>query len=448
MGILVRQKYGMRHFDPERDWETLLSFLPANFEELAVSHKQLNVQWPNAKIDSAAMLLRFIFLHVGADMPLRQTVALMAESGGPSLSPVRLHYRMRRARGYLAALVSQLMPSTNATPELWGGYEMVCVDATAVSGPGAEGTDARLHAVIRLHDLGVVEAEVTNVTGGETLKRFNWSKGQLVIADRCYANAPGIAWVVDHDADVLVRVNRGALPLQDEGGTQIDVLKWCRSLVGHTASQVAAQAVVQQGKKRRSIRGRLIGFRLHSEETEQARQRARREHAASTTEEHLEAAGYVLLFTTAPAERISAARSVEAYRLRWQIELQFKRWKSLCHFDRLPNYRDDTIQSWLTAKLLLGLLLDRVGNAPLPVAPLSSRSSRGAAREPWKLASILWPMLLAAIMPIRLGTVIGSLPTLVQRLESFDAEAADERQVTAFRKRFYPHSPKSARENC
>jgi len=45
------------------------------------------------------------------------------------------------------------------------------------------------------------------------------------------------------------------------------------------------------------------------------------------------------------ASQLSASRCVAAYRLRWQIELQFKRWKTLCNFDRLPNYRDDTIRS-------------------------------------------------------------------------------------------------------
>ena len=86
----------------------------------------------------------------------------------------------------------------------------------------------------------------------------------------------------------------------------------------------------------------------------------------------LEQASYILLFTTAPAGRLSAARAVEAYRLRWQIEPQFKRWKSLCRFDRLPNYRDDTIKSWLTGKLLLGLVVDRIGAQTLPVPANSS----------------------------------------------------------------------------
>jgi hypothetical protein len=94
--------------DAQNDWETLLSYLPPDYEALAVAHKQIKKQWSNIKIASAAMLLRFIFLHVGANLPLRQTVAVMAKAGGPKLSPVRLHYRMRQAQPYLAALVGRM----------------------------------------------------------------------------------------------------------------------------------------------------------------------------------------------------------------------------------------------------------------------------------------------------------------------------------------------------
>ena len=77
----------------------------------------------------------------------------------------------------------------------------------------------------------------------------------------------------------------------------------------------------------------------------------------------------MLLFTTAVRGRLDAERCLQAYRLRWQIELQFKRWKSLCGFDRLPNYRDDTILAWLYAKLLLGVLLDRMSADQAELSP-------------------------------------------------------------------------------
>jgi len=106
--------------------------------------------------------------------------------------------------------------------------------------------------------------------------------------------------------------------------------------------------------------GRLIAYRLPDEAVERARQRLRREKGSEPSARTLEAAKYVLLFTTAVRARLDAGRCLRGYRLRWQIELQFKRWKSLCGFDLLPNWRDDTTLAWLYAKVLLGALLDRI----------------------------------------------------------------------------------------
>jgi hypothetical protein len=433
--------------DAQNDWETLLSYLPPDYEALAVAHKQIKKQWSNIKIASAAMLLRFIFLHVGANLPLRQTVAVMAKAGGPKLSPVRLHYRMRQAQPYLAALVGRMASDIQqeAKPERWAGYEMVCVDGSSLSGPGSDGTDVRLHVVLRLSDLRVLNTEVTDVSGGETARRFFWSEGQLVIADRGYANPPGVAWVKGQGADILVRVNRSALPVFDERGRSIDVLAWCRELTGQRAAQRVVTVVHRDGARQgTSITGRLVGFRLPVKEADEARNRVRREHGANTTEDLLEAAGYVILFTTAPALRLSAARCVEAYRLRWQVELQLKRWKSICHFDKLPNYRDDTMLSWVTAKVLLGLLLDRIGSARLAAPTGTSRPSRALARDPWKMTAVLWPMILAAIMPVHLYDIAATIPELAEHLEAL-TDHVDDRQVTSFCDRHYPDCQRGAR---
>lgn len=355
--------------EPTRDWKLLLSLLPPDYERLAVEHGMLKTQWKNAKITSVDDLLRLLFVHGGSDVPLRQTVTLVKEAGGPDISAVVLHKKMRKAAPFLGELIARLCgTSRDVAPELWGGYELLAIDASTVSGPGADGIDARMHTVIRLADLRVVDVKVTGVSDGETLRRFCWLPGQLVIADRGYSNAPGILSAVEQGADVLVRVNRGALPLYSDGKV-IDVLAWLRTLDGHRACERTVTVRHWTGGHLREVSGRLIGFRLPDAEAAEARERVRSEHGASTTDEMLEAAAYVALFTTVAAARMSAARCVEAYRLRWQIELQFKRWKSLCRFDRLPNYRDDTIRSWLSTKVLLGLLLDKIGSAAAELSP-------------------------------------------------------------------------------
>ena len=434
--------------DDHSNWEQVLMYLPADYRELAEEHKQLQAQWGNAKVVEADQLLRLIFLHAGANLPLRQTVAWVAQSGGPKLSAMRLHMKMRRAVPYLHALVQRMMqPSMAARPELWGGYDLLAIDATAVCGPGATGTDARLHTALRLSDLSLVHVEVTDVTGGETLKRFPLGADQLAIVDRGYSTAAGIAAGVGRGADVLVRVNRGALPLFDRDGVGVNVLVRLRTLVSHRAQEWPVSIHPERGT---SMPGRLVAIRLPEREAAEARARVVREEGADASPELLEAAGYVALFTSVPAERLSAARCVETYRLRWQVELLFKRWKSICGFDQLPNYRDDTIRAWLYAKVLLGVILDHMGTslvdvfpaAPIPRAPEArSPSPRPLAANPWKLTTILWPVLLSAIIPMGLVDTLAALPEIAERLHQ-ETSAHRPRQLEAYRDHYVPV------ENC
>src|SRR5215203_4304112 len=92
-------------------WQTIEAELPEDFEALAKQHKVLEVQYGQAKITSARDLLRLILLHAGADLPLRQTVSMIAESNGPDVSHITLHKKMRLASPYLRALVSRLTQS-------------------------------------------------------------------------------------------------------------------------------------------------------------------------------------------------------------------------------------------------------------------------------------------------------------------------------------------------
>lgn len=361
--------------DVTNNWDTIRRLLPKNYAELADEYKQLQLQYGNAKIQTADDLLRLILLHAGADLPLRQTVALMAEAGGPDVSHVRLHKKMIRARPYLRALLRESVDMHEAAPELWGGYDVVTIDATAVCGPGAPTTDARIHTQMRVTDLELLSVHVGGLDEGETFKHFSWEQGQLAVADRGYCNAPGIGHVIQDGADVLVRVNRGSLPLHDQSGESIELMSWLRRLRGYEATE--RTVYIADKAHGLWIRGRLIALRLPSAQAEKARARVRRELGSKATALDLEAAQYVVLFTTAPKSRLNADRCLALYRLRWQIELLFKRWKSLCGLDRLPNQLDDTIHSWLYAKVLLAVLMQRMaGQALSPPQPSPTRRRR------------------------------------------------------------------------
>ena len=205
------------------------------------------------------------------------------------------------------------------------------------------------------------QIDVTDETGGETFRRFQPAAGQLWMGDRAYANPPGIAWVCATGAEVLVRYNRGSLPLYDVHGKPIDVLGKLSRLP--KAGRVREWAAWVQPATGESIGGRLCAVRLPAEQAEEARQRLRREQGASVTKESLQAAEFVVVFTTVAAQRLHRDRVLELYGLRWQVELHIKRDKSIARLDKLPNFRPDTIFSWLCAKLLLAQIARKVTSA-------------------------------------------------------------------------------------
>jgi len=69
--------------------------------------------------------------------------------------------------------------------------------------------------------------------------------------------------------------------------------------------------------------------------------------------------GFMVLVTSLPPD-IPADEICAAYRMRWQIELAFKRLKSLIHLDRLPTRTTAGGLSWLYAHLILALLTEDI----------------------------------------------------------------------------------------
>lgn len=338
------------------DFRALVGLLPLGWRE-RMRQMRLITDHPDTVLDDPDELMHLVLLHIGCDLPLRQTVRWVQQAGGPHCSHVTLHRKMRRLGPFLqeavAAMADQRLDSRG---ERWAGYELTALDGSVVVSPGPTGGGGRLHVALRLADLGVVGAQVTATDEGETLRRFAWSAGQLVIGDRGYANPVGIGHVVSQGADVLVRVNRGSLPLVGEDGEPIDLLSWVRSLRDRRPHHRAA--IVHDRATDSDIHGRLVAVRLPADKVAAAKHRVRRE--VGDDPDALEFSEWLLLFTTAPAKRLADTQLIEAYRLRWQVELLFKRWKSLCHLDKLPNYRKDTLVSWLTGKLLLLLCAERL----------------------------------------------------------------------------------------
>lgn len=76
-------------------------------------------------------------------------------------------------------------------------------------------------------------------------------------------------------------------------------------------------------------------------------------------EDTLEYAEYVMVLCSASAEAIPLRSALEIYRGRWQVELVFKRLKSLLDTGHVPKETDGSARAWMQAKILTALLIER-----------------------------------------------------------------------------------------
>jgi IS4 transposase len=240
---------------------------------------------------------------------------------------------------------------------------------------GSKQTDLRLHMGLDLRSHRIDSVELTDVKGGESLERFAFRPGEIVVADRGYAHRAGLAHLAHAGAFFVVRMPWSNVPLEDEQGRRIDIPQALETLADAEPGEFAARF---RGPDGELIAARLVAIRKSEPAAERARQKAiaeRRKHGAVDVRTLL-SAGYVFVLTNLPAE-ISAASVLELYRLRWQIEMKFKTLKSVLHLGRLPARSEALARVYLLAKLLVAVIIDDLVYAAesfspwgYPLAPL------------------------------------------------------------------------------
>jgi IS4 transposase len=148
------------------------------------------------------------------------------------------------------------------------------------------------------------------------------------------------------------------LPVQALGAKEFDLLGELRRLPKRGAKEWKIQ-FEYEGK---TYPLRLCAIRKNRVAAERARRKALRKAQRNGTQAQarsLELAQYVLVLTSLPA-KFSASQVLQLYRCRWQIELAFKRLKSLLGAGHVPKSDDQSARAWMQAKILTALLLERL----------------------------------------------------------------------------------------
>jgi hypothetical protein len=341
-------------------WHQLLTHLPADLDTLAF--KEL-AYFRHRDFPNAATLLRLLLMYAcGLSMPV--VTAWAAATGLVTLTPEALHYRLKQARYWLAALVAHLLTDAGAVAALLSLGRVVLIDGTHASRPGVHRQDWHLHLAFDLHTATLTDTRVTSEHTGESFQQVDLRPGDVAVGDRNYGTRPNLWRALQAGAYSLVRFTRRQFSFYTLSGQHFPLTDALDRLAPEETA--AWEVWLSPGKapeKPPALKGRVIAYRLTEAQALRAvqhharrRQQSGRPPASAGT-----AAGwrYVLLFTTAPEALLSADAALALYRLRWQIEMAIKRYKSLCSLGDLRTRTDACCQAVLWAKLLLILLLER-----------------------------------------------------------------------------------------
>jgi len=350
-----------RDFLLNEDWAEVVERL-GGAGELAKGARSTQAFLRPRGIRSAVDLLRLVLAYCLGERGLRLTAGWAAASGLADLSNVALLKCVRRSSDWLGLLVGQVL--AKRVPQASAGRLIRIIDATAVPKAGAPAKRGngvwRIHSAFDLPSERFGAFELTDETGSERIDRIPVIAGEIRIADRVHLNAEHLAVVLDAKGDVVVRAGWKSACWLEEDGAPLDLIA---ELVKAADRGLIDRPIALARKSGPPLRLRLVAVRKSEQAAEAGRRNARRAaqrggHQVSRAT--LIAADWVILITSLPKETYTTDDVLALYRLRWRVELGFKRLKSLIGLKGPPGSDPRSARTYILAHLLMILLLEPI----------------------------------------------------------------------------------------
>jgi hypothetical protein len=248
------------------------------------------------------------------------------------------------------------------------------------------------------------------LTSGHTAEAVAQTRigpGRTMVLDRGYGRVRNVADVLAAGSDVITRIGWRAMALLDASGQRIDLLSLLPVGLEACEHEVHLAGI---GRPLRLVLQRLPPERAVAQRKRTTRRAGKRGQALDPRT--LAAAEYLILLTSLPTADASVDRVIALYRARWQVELGFKRLKSLGGLDKLAASDPRSARTWLLAHLIAAVLTEDLasriaGFSPqendTPTPPQRRRASghrtSGHRASLWRAWQIARRAILQAILP-------------------------------------------------
>jgi len=342
-----------------RDWADVVARL-GGAETLNQTARETKAFLRPREIKNAVDLLRLILAYCLSERGLRLTAAWATSVGLVDVSCVAVLYRLRQCGDWFALLVGQVLSA--AAPKASRNRLIRIVDATTVPKKGRDARRKnevwRIHSAFDLPRERFGHFELTSQEEGETLDRIPAVKGEIRLADRAYLQPERMARLIEAGADFVIRAGWKSARWLDCKGRALDLLAQLRK----TAERGFADCPIWIKPKRGApLALRLVAVKKPQQAAAEARRKARRnaqKGGHQLSKKTLAAADWVILVTSLASDEFTTDDVLALYRLRWRIELGFKRLKSLIGLKGPPGTDERSARPHILAHLLIILLLE------------------------------------------------------------------------------------------
>jgi hypothetical protein len=304
-------------------WSSARQFLPFDLDGLATDCGALERR---RGVKGGEALVRALLLVGLPHASLERASVMARESGIATLNTTAMFKRLCKSESLLQTLYEHTLRHAVDVGERSGKFRLLAVDATALCGPGAKMTDQRLHTVYDLGKGQALSVDLTGPEGGEALWRHHsFGFGDLVLGDCGYGYNRSFHWALRSGARILIRFRFEGVTLYDEHGERI----WADAANSRVPESGTVELRVEMANWPSPLRA--VGSRNPKGEP-------------------------VWLLTDLSHDELPTLQVRELYRKRWQVELYFKRLKSLLDLGELPTRDGPTARPWIWAKLILASL--------------------------------------------------------------------------------------------
>lgn len=266
---------------PSDDWTTeVVARLPERVEQQARALKAFE---RSRQIRSATDLLRGLLAYVYTTHSFAHLSMWSLLIGLADVSANDWRKRLQQASAWGNWLLQELLASSSAVAP-WllraGVSRVLLVDGTHLKCWGPLGQIWRVHTAFDLLAGRLTQLKVTDTHEAEHLEVFELQAGDVVVTDRANGYRERIAFVKQQQADIVVRFSPSTLPLEDEHGKEISVVRWLKGRHAPAGRLCSRPVWIRQAGERIGLR--LLAVRLSAEQRDQAQRRFARVRRANS----------------------------------------------------------------------------------------------------------------------------------------------------------------------